>query len=163
MEFMISLSNPSNRRRRRGGFTFVEILVAASILVLFAGSALAALTQFNRFANASRLKSHALSLAQQRLDEILTVQWRVAATRPTVLNAGTRTENDLVMNADAKNKATAYKSEFTSLAAPQTCTRTTVITNLTARMVRANVTVSFVYAGRSYSVNLTTIRSTDTI
>lgn len=162
MVIMTSLSNPSNRRFR-GGFTFVEILVAASILVLFAGSALAALTQFNRYANASRLKSHAVSLAQQRLDAILTTQWRANATRPTILNAGTVTESNLVMNADAKNSVVGLKSDFTALAAPHTCTRTTVITNLTTRMVRASVTVSFLYAGRTYSVNLTTIRATDTI
>lgn len=153
----------SVKRGRRRGFTFVEVLVAAGVLIIFSATALAALTQFNRYASASRLRAHALALAQQRIDEVLTVAWRADATRPAALAPGTRTENNVVMNADSKNLQTALKSEFTSLATPVNCTRTTVITNISTRTVRADVTVRFSYAGRTYSVVLTTMRATDTI
>jgi type II secretory pathway pseudopilin PulG len=151
------------KRSGRTGFTFVEVLVAAGVLIIFTASALAALTQFNRYAHASRLRSHALSLAQQQIDQILTVQWRANATRPAVLNPGTRTESNLVLNADIKNEQTGLRSQFTSLAHPVSGTRVTQITNLTTRTLRADVTVNFVYAGRNYSIALTTIRATDTI
>ena len=162
---MVIMNNlqSAKKSRRQGGFTFVEMLVACGVLLIFSGTALAALTQFNRYAAASRLRAHALSLAQQRIDEILTVPWRVDAARPPVLVAGTRTESNVVMNADSKNTQAALKSAYTSLAAPVTCTRTTQITDVTTRTVRANITVRVTYAGQTYTVALTTMRATDTI
>lgn len=147
----------------RRGFTLVEVLVAAGVLFIFSATALAALTQFNRYAQASRLRAHALALAQQRIDEVLTVQWRVNAARPAVLVAGTQVENNLALNADANNQQTALRSEFTNIVTTVRGNRATQITNLTPRTLRAVVTVTFSYLGRSYSISLTTIRATDTI
>src|SRR5262245_24599601 len=100
----LPLSRKSFNRR---GFTFVEIIVAMGVLVLFSASALTALTQYNRYATASRLRAHALALAQQRIDEVLTTPWRVGAARPTILNAGAHTDNPIVLNADSTNNQTA--------------------------------------------------------
>lgn len=143
----------------------MEVIVAMGIMVIFVATALASLTQFNRYAAASRLRAHALFLCQQRVDEVLTTPWTLNATVPTpaVLVVGTRTESNLVMNADATNTQTGLKSLFTDLAKPVTATRTTVITNISTRVVRANVTVTFAYAGHTYTVALTTMRTTDNI
>jgi prepilin-type N-terminal cleavage/methylation domain-containing protein len=149
------------RRARRGGFTFVELLVAMGILVLFSATAMAALTQFNRFATISRLRTHALALAQQRIDDVLTSQWLIGVTRSPELAVGTVTETNLVMNADTKNSATALKSDFTDLGVPITCTRTSTVADITTRTLRATVTVTFTYANRTYSVVLNTMRATD--
>jgi hypothetical protein len=65
------------------------------------------------------------------------------------------------MNADTKNQATALKSEFTDLGVPITCTRSTTVTDITTRTLRATVTVTFNYANRNYSVVLNTMRATD--
>jgi len=153
------LAPPSRRR----AFTFVEIIVAMGVLVLFTGSALAALTQFNRYAASARLRGHALSLAQQRVDEILTTQWRANAAAPAVLTLGTRTETDLILNADIKNQASDLKSLFTDLVTPVKATRVTTITSVSTRLVRADVTVTFTYVNRNYSISLRTMRTTDTI
>jgi prepilin-type N-terminal cleavage/methylation domain-containing protein len=153
----------SRKPYQREGFTFVEIIVAMAVLVLFSASALTALTQYNRYATASRLRAHALALAQQRIDEVLTTPWRYNATRPALLTVGAHTDNNLVLNADDKNNQTALKSTFTSLAAPVTSTRVTQITDLTTRTLRADVTVTFVYAGRTYTISLTTIRASDNV
>jgi prepilin-type N-terminal cleavage/methylation domain-containing protein len=150
-------------RTARSGFTFVELMVAMAILVIFAATTFVALTQYNRFATASRLRIHALALAQQEIDEILTVQWRVSAARPAPLAAGTRNEENLVINADALNTQTGLGSIFTPLVTPIRATRTVQITNVSARTVAATVTVSFNFANRPYSVVLSTIRSSDTI
>jgi prepilin-type N-terminal cleavage/methylation domain-containing protein len=160
MEIMKHHKNLSERSRR-SGFTFVEILVAMGVLVLFSGAAMAALTQFNRFATASRLRSHALALAQQRIDDVLTTQWLLGLSRPPELTAGTVTETNLVMNADAKNSATALKSDFTDLGVPIACTRTSTVTDISARTLRVTVTVTFTYANRTYNVALNTMRATD--
>lgn len=133
------------------------------VLLVFAGSTFAALTQFNRFATSSRLRVHALALAQQRIDEVLTTQWRGNAARPPILAVGTRIEDDLVMNADTFNTQTGLGSIFTALAAPVRGTRRIEVTNITTRTLRATVRVTFVYASRNYTVELSTMRSTDTI
>jgi prepilin-type N-terminal cleavage/methylation domain-containing protein len=158
-----SHASPVGRKAVRRGFTLVEIVVAMGIMVLFVATSLASMTQFNRYAMASRLRAHALSLAQQRIDEVLTTGWSSAGTTPAVLAVGTRTENNLVLNADDKNKQAALKSLFTDLVAPVTGTRTTTITSISTRLVRADVTVTFTYAKRTYTIALTTMRATDTI
>lgn len=150
-------------KRKARGFTFVELLIAMGVLLVFAACTFAALTQFNRYAAASRLRVHALALAQQRVDEVLTTQWRVSAARPEVLTVGTQTEDELIINADELNQQAGLSSTFTSLVAPVMGTRTTEITDVGDRTLRATVLVSFVYANRTYRVSMTTLRATDTI
>ena len=147
----------------KAGFTFVELVIGVAVLITFAAVAFAAFTQLNRFATASRLQVHALALAQQQLDEVLTAQWRVSAPRPPILVVGTRVENDLTLNTDASNDQTGLDSVFTDLVTPVHGTRSIEITNVSARTLRATVTVTYTYANREYRVALTTIRATDTI
>jgi len=149
--------------RQKAGFTFLELVVGMAVLVLFAAVAFAALTQLNRFATASRLRVHALALAQQQIDEVLTIQWRVNGTRPPVLVTGTRLENNLTLNADAANDRADLSSLFTDLVTPVPANRVIRVTDLTSRTLRASVTVNYTYANRTYSVSLSTVRTTDTI
>ena len=151
------------RRRGAQGFTFAELTIAMGVLLLFAAVTLAAFTQFNRFAAASRLRIHALALAQQQIDAVLTTQWRVGAPRPPVLAAGWREETDLVINGDELNEQAGLSSVFTPLAAPVKGTRTIEVQDVSSRTLRATVRVSFVYANRTYEVAMTTVRATDTI
>jgi type II secretory pathway pseudopilin PulG len=157
------LKSPAQRQASRRAFTFVEIMVAMGLIVLFAGTALASMTQFNRYAMASRLRANALAQAQQRIDEVLTAAWTSSGGRPAVLANGTRTETNIVLNADDKNKQTGLKSLFTDLVTPVKGTRTTTITTISTRVVRADVTITFTYAKRNYTIALTTMRASDTI
>src|SRR5688572_354802 len=111
-------------KRCKGGFTFIELVVGMGVLLVFVAVAFAAFTQLNRFATASRLRVHALALAQQQVDAVLTAQWRVNAERPPVLAVGTRTENDLTINTDVGNDQTGFESAFTDLVTPVRGTRT---------------------------------------
>jgi prepilin-type N-terminal cleavage/methylation domain-containing protein len=154
------LKSPHWRAR---GFTFVELTIAMGILLLFSAITLAAFTQFNRFAAASRLRVHALALAQQRIDEVLTTQWRVGAARPAVLALGNRTETELVINADELNLQNGLGSIFTPLSAPVKGERTIQVEDVSARTLRATVNVKFIFANRTYQVSMTTLRATDTI
>ena len=153
----------AGRYRGSRGFTFAELTIAMGVLLLFAAVTLAALTQFNRFAAASRLRIHALALAQQQIDEVLTTQWRVGAARPPVLVVGSRTESDVVINADELNQQAGLGSIFTPLSAPVKGKRTIEVQDVSSRTLRATVRVSFVYANRTYEVAMTTVRATDTI
>ena len=153
------------RSRLRGtrAFTVVEAAVASAMLTALVAALALSLTQINRWASAARLKTLALALAQQKVDEVLSTQWLVRGTRPAVLTAGTVTENTLQLNNDALNSQTGLSSAFTTLDTPVATTRVTQITDLPPRSVRATVNVSFVYRGRTYQTRLTTLRVTDDI
>lgn len=154
-----------SRRRRRGvsGFTLVEVVIAGCLLAVLISGSLVALTQINRWATSARLRTLALAVAQQRLDLIQTSPWQVIGTRPAVLTAGTTTETNLPLNNDTFNSATSLASPYSNLDTQLNVTRTTQITNLTARTLRAVVTITFTYRSRPHSVSLSTMRATDSI
>jgi type II secretory pathway pseudopilin PulG len=151
------------RRRHTLGFTLPEVVIAGAILALFVAGSVATMVQINRWAAAARLRTLALALAQQKSDEVLTTPWQIRATRPAVLATGTNTESGLQLNNDSFNSATGLSSAFTTLDTPVVATRTTQLTDISTRMVRAVITVNFTYRTRPYSVSLTTLRVTDDI
>ena len=156
--------NPTGRlRRRTAGFTLVEVLIAGTLLATLIAGSVTALTQLNRWATAARLRTIALAVAQQRLDLIETTPWQVVGTRPALLTAGTVTENNVPLNNDDYNAATSLVSPYTTLDSQVMSSRTTVISDLTARTLRATVTVTFTYRNRPFTITLNTLRATDSI
>ncbi len=149
------------RRRKTLAFTLTEGVIAASILALFIVGAVSTMTQVNRWAAAARMRTLATALVQQRIDQILTIPWSVLSTTPTILTAGTTTETKLPLNNDAFNNETVLSSAFTKLDVQVIDTRTTVITSISAHMIRALVTVNYTYRSHSYSISMTTLRTTD--
>ena len=165
-----AISHRYFQRLRRGtaGFTLVEVLIAGALLAMLISGAVTALTQMNRSATAARLRTIALAVAQQRVDQIETTPWQDWVTRPAILavdGTGTRTttENNVPLNNDNYNAATSLISPYTNLDAQVLSTRTTVITNLPPRSLRAVVTVTFTYRNRPYAITLSTLRTTDSI
>lgn len=139
----------------------LEVLIAATMLAALVCTSVVAMTQINRWATAARLRTLALAVAQQRIDTVQTVAW--SSTRPGILAAGTTTENNLPLNGDTFNSATALRSAFTDLDVTVNATRVTQITDINPRTVRSVVTVSFTYRNRPYSVQLTSLRTVDSI
>ena len=163
MDFAVSLKPSSRLRRGRAGFTLVEVLIAGTLLAVLISGSVTALTQLNRWATAARLRTIALAVAQQRLDLIETTPWQVVGTRPALLTAGTTTENNVPLNNDDYNAASSLISPYTNLDSQVLSTRTTVISDLTTRTLRATVTVTFTYRNRPFTITLSTLRATDSI
>ena len=163
MGLSLSKSCRLARFRRALGFTLPEVVIAGSILALFIAGSVATMAQINRWANAARLRTLAMTLAQQKADEILTAPWQVRGARPEILSAGTAVESTLTLNNDTYNSASGLSSAFTNLDTPVNATRTTVITDMPPRALRAVITVNFTYRSRAYAVNFTTLRTTDDI
>lgn len=149
--------------RKHSGFTLAEVLIAAGILAFFACSSLIALTQLNRYAAISRLRTLAMAFAQQKVDATMTIPWGIATAPPTLLNTGAVTENNLPLDNDAFNAQAGLGSSFSGLDLQTTATRVTTITSITTRTRTVSVTVTYSYRGRTYNVSLTTLRATDTI
>ena len=152
------------RRRSSRGFTLLETVVAAAAVSIFAMGAVLALTQVNRFATQARLRTIAVGLAQQRIDEILTTSWQTTLPRPSVLASGTQTETTMVLGGDALNAQAGLSSIVTGQSAPIAAQRTTVVTDLGARRLRAVCTVAFTFRGVTYQpISLTTLRTADNL
>jgi type II secretory pathway pseudopilin PulG len=160
------------RHRSSEAFTLMEIMVAASVILIFSLGAIVSLTTMNRRANAGRLQTLALAAAQQKIDDILTTPWSV--TRPALLQKGTVSETydatsqtgGIRIGNDPLNAQTGLSSAFTGLDLEVPATRTTVVDDLGAAAdgkIIATVTVTFKYRGRDYTVTLKTIRVSDTI
>ena len=172
-----AISLNSFRRVRRGsaGFTLVEVLIAGALLATLISGAVTALTQLNRSATAARLRTIALAVAQQRIDQIETTPWQVGGTRPAILvgdapttpattpPSRTTVENNVPLNNDNYNASMSLISPYTNLDSQVLSTRTTVITDLTTRTLRAVVTVTFTYRNRPTTITLSTLRTTDSI
>ena len=160
----MGLACPDRKSRScRLAFTLPEVVIAGAILALFVVGSVATMAQINRWAAGARLRTLALALAQQKADEVLTTAWQTATGRPAVLTTGTNTETGLQLNNDGYNAGTGLSSAFTNLDTPVPATRTTTITDVSTRTVRAVVTVSFSYRNRPYNVSLTTLRAIDDI
>lgn len=152
----------------------MEVCVAVGIFSFFSAGSICALSQANRFASNSRYETLALAAAQQRIDQIMTTPWSVSDPVPAVLTSGTTTEAyptvSLPLNGDPFNSASGLSSAFTNYDTQVLDSRTTVITKLTdcsgntgakSRLLRAAVTVSYIYRGKQTSLTLTTVRGTD--
>ena len=163
MEYVIQAGLKDRRSRSTKGFTLVEVVFAGCLLAVLVSASVSAMTQVNRWATGARLRTLALALVQQRIDQVETTPWQLLGTRPALLTAGTTTTNNLPLNNDSFNSATGLASAFTSLDRQVNATRTTTVTNVTARTIRITVTVSYTYRGRASSVSLTTLRTTDSI
>ena len=163
MDNAIPLESVKRLRRGTAGFTLVEVLIAGTLLAVLISGSVTALTQLNRWATAARLRTIAMAVAQQRIDLIETTPWQLVGTRPALLTAGSVTENNVPLNNDDYNAATSLVSPYTTLDSQVMSTRTTVISDLTARTLRATVTVTFTYRNRPFTITLNTLRATDSI
>lgn len=144
-------------------FTLVETAVAAAVILIFSLGALLTMTAVNRQANIARSQTLALAFAQQKIDEILTVPWQLNTARPTLLTAATTTDSNFGLGDDPLNAQNDLKSAYTTLDIRVTAKRTTTVTELSSRSIKAIVTVVYTYRGKDYTVSLTTLRVADTI
>ena len=154
---------PRSRIRGAAAFTLVEVVFAGCLLAVLVSSSVVAMTQVNRWATGARLRTLALAVAQQRIDQAQTAPWQLSGTRPAILVAAITTEMNLPLNNDAFNSATGLSSTFTALDTPVSAQRTTVAADVTTRLVRISVTVTYIYRNRPVSVSLNTLRSSDSI
>jgi len=109
-----------SRRRVRGqaGFTLMELTFAVALFGAFAGVSILTFTTFNRFASNARYETLALAVAQERMDEVMTVPCYANSTStlgPVLYLSGTTispnssnvyssvTETNLPLNNDPYN------------------------------------------------------------
>jgi prepilin-type N-terminal cleavage/methylation domain-containing protein len=174
-------SNTWRLARPRKGFTFVEVVVSVVILSLVAGSIIWGLNQLNYYASVSRLYTAAQTLAQNQIDLILTKAPfdPVNGFYPTPNWLRTDTKYYTVVDPLAtlpnptqtttSTSVPLYVDPSNSANKPVMATIETVVKNSGAllngvtdlNVYQATVTVKYTFRRRNYTVQMDTMRTTD--
>ncbi len=140
----------------QAGFTLMELTFAVALFGAFAGISILTFTTFNRFASNARYETLALAVAQERMDEIMTVPCYINSTAtlgPILYLSGTTvtpnssnvytsgTETSLPLNNDPYNLTrTTALSGTTPQALTVVLTGTTVVGSLDTQVIDSRVT-----------------------
>lgn len=153
-----------HRIGRKAGFTFAEIIVSVSILGILSGGSIWALTQANNYASVARLYTGAETVAQNRIDEILSESpfnpQNGDAEIPAVLKP---------LGAHPPETVTIYNEPNPVDGTPLTVTGQLVTTVSTVvapgfpgiNMRSATVVVSYIFRGKTYRVQFNAMRASD--
>jgi len=152
-------------QRREGAFTYIEMMMALSILGLVTGSTFTSMSQANKFAVSNRVYTCAQTVAQNQVDAFLTAgpfyPDASPALVPTELTTGTTTTNGVTIYTDSATGSNVVTGTLTRTVADLGVTQTTngVTQNLNAR--RLTITLSYTFGGKGYSVLMSTLRASD--
>jgi prepilin-type N-terminal cleavage/methylation domain-containing protein len=151
-------------RCRFRGFTLLEVIISCGLLAIIAGSGVAGLLRMNHNASLSRLQTGASTVAQNRIDSILSDgPFNPQKTQvPPVLALGTQTIGTadvptIPIYTDPKTGVVTVMGWMTSTVADTALTYNGTSLNL----YRATVTVFYQYHGKTYSVAMQTLRTSD--
>lgn len=147
----------------------MEVVVAASLIVLVAVATTQAILVSNRYAAVNRILTAARTIVQRNLDNALTFRWDTTAGEPPILaltssSGSPYDETNPTGTSGAVNILIEKANDGTTFGAvPGTLTRTvTAVTNPQNADIRTvTFTLTFVYRNRNYNVSMTTIRTRD--
>jgi prepilin-type N-terminal cleavage/methylation domain-containing protein len=140
------------RRSAAAGFTLVEVIIAGALMSLCATFAYATILVSNRTAVTNRLFTLAQEMARDRIDRLqCAAPYNPQMSQvPPDLALGTRSQT-LPLYVDPTSNATVV-----------TATLTTAISDLGSYNARNGlVTVSYTFRGRTYQVQMNTLRTSD--
>lgn len=145
------------------GFTFAEIIVSVSVLGLLSAGSIWGLAQANNYASVARLYTGAETVAQNRIDEILSESpfnpQKTPPEIPTVLALGTH----------AAETVQVYNEPNPAGGTPRIITgqMVTTVTQVNApgfpnlNMYAATVVVTYTFRGKTYKVQFNAMRASD--
>jgi type II secretory pathway pseudopilin PulG len=174
--------NFPHRRTSSAGFTFVEVVVGATILGLVASSVLWGLNQLNGYATSSRLYTAAQTLAQNQIDLILTKgPYDPSQSKYPLLDSTDSSTNilrtDKKYYSDPTTPTKLYTSARSVAIYTDPMTNNSIVTGTIATDVtpvtvtvngvnitdlrRATVTVAYRFRRNNYNVVMETMRTSD--
>ncbi|MDQ6623256.1 MAG: type II secretion system GspH family protein [Verrucomicrobiota bacterium] len=145
-------------------FTMVEVLVSVALLGIALGSSLWGLSQANNYAFIARLQTGAENVAQNQIDKILSeAPFNPQSSQvPDVLALGIT----VIPNVEIYNEPNPAGGQ--RVVKGQMATAVTAVTNTKVNgsitdlnLYSATVTVSYVYRGKTYNVQLNAMRASD--
>ena len=141
------------RERGTRGFTLVEVMVAATLLVITAVTVTQSLLLLNRKAAISRVSNAAQAEALSRIQQVSQCSYNPDALPPVIpglLNVGTSTQV-----VDLGSKLTGLGS------IPGTATWTVTKVNGDSKLLSVRCTINYKYLGKDLSYELFTYKSSD--
>lgn len=154
-------------RRKHAAFTIAEVTVAIGLFGIIAGSSVSALIRMNTNAALCRLQTGASTVAQNQIDLILSdapfnpqynqipPELTTGPNNPT--NAGTSTNPTVPVYTDPSTNMQVLGWMTTDVKDTNTTLNGKVL-----YIYQATVTVSYKFKGRQYSVQMSTMRPSDT-
>jgi PKD repeat protein len=140
--------------------TLVEVMVAAGMISLTCSVVMFVFTQLNRMAMVSRLYTGAATVAQSEIDLISTDPFQpVNGLIPAELQPGTTTIPVIIFQDPISNFTINGTMTTQVTTANSTYHNGTEVDNL--YLYLANVTVTYTYRGRPYTVSFSTARTSD--
>lgn len=148
----------------RAGFTLVEVAVAIALAGIGVAATIGALTRVNSFASVARNLTGATTAVENQVDLLLSDSpFNPQKTNP---DGSIQVPPELIIGTHVTNNVPIYKEPATGVIVGGTMT--TVITDIstayngnTIPMYRASVSVTYTYLGRTYTVTMDTIRTSD--
>jgi prepilin-type N-terminal cleavage/methylation domain-containing protein len=143
----------------RGGFTFIEIMVALVIVAVVAAAAFWSLTAANRQAGANRLFTAGQAIAQNQIELFQTDgPFNPQLNQiPLSLQVDTRAKQNVIIYTDPLNDNVIVTGTLTTTVSDPGITFNS--TNLNMRQV--TVRLNYTYAGHNYVVSMNSMRTSD--
>lgn len=170
MVFMVLAVKSTLPRRskslRFAAFTLAELMVAAALLSFGVVGSIQALLRLNHNATLSRLQTGASSIAQNRIDRILSDGPFKPIGNPPQIPASL-TLGTTAIGTAANPVVPIYTNPATDVAEVEgwmtieLADASTVVNTRTVPIYRATVTVNYQFRGRDYAVQLNTARASD--
>jgi type II secretory pathway pseudopilin PulG len=148
----------------RGGFTLTEALVAVTIVSTSLGSFVGGMTVLNQQASISRNATGAAAVIQNQVD--LMLSHGPFNPQKTNEDGSIQVPPELTVGTHVTSNVPIYREDSTGVIVVGTLT--TVITDVSQTvsgvkmwLYQANITLSYVYRSKTYSVSRSTIRTSD--
>lgn len=149
------------RRAAEKGFTLTEILVTSAVIIVFGATAIYALTTINKYAARTRIQAAAQTIVQHQIDQILTrgpyVPTNTPPNIPAILTAGTTVTDNVPVFTDPETGDVLVTGTLSTNIQDSgaTCNGTPLY------VLKAAVTLSYTFVGRSATVAMNTLRAPD--
>jgi len=153
----------SSRRSRRFAFTLAEVVIAVGLFGITAAAAAAAMLRMNNNAALSRLQTGASTVAQNQIDLCLSdspfnpqKSQVPPALTPGTTNTGSSSNPTVAVYTDPKTGLQVKGWMVTEVA-----NTNTALNGNNLNIYRITVTVNYQFRGRTYSVQMGTMRTSD--
>jgi prepilin-type N-terminal cleavage/methylation domain-containing protein len=145
------------------GFTFAEIIVSVSVLGLLSAGSIWGLAQANNYASVARLYTGAETVAQNRIDEILSESpfnpQKTPEEVPDVLKLGTHAAETVQVYNEPNPVGGTPRIVNGQLVTTVSAVNAPGFPNL--NMYAATVVVTYTFRGKNYRVQFNAMRASD--
>lgn len=152
------------RLRGRAGFTLVEVLIGAGMLVIMTSATMMALMKMNEMAAVARNMTGASTAVQNQIDLILSDgPFNPQKTNP---DGSQQVPPELQLGTQTQTNVPVYQDPKSGIVVPGTMTTTVtdvsfIFGTFQIWTYRATVTCTWTYRNKNYSYAMSTMRTSD--